>query len=65
MIETQIEGESKNIVSSDEGKPTHKEIRCKKCGRIYYLPYKAQSWRCQNKDCQRFNDLNPEFCRIL
>lgn len=61
-----MEGQTtKSTTYTDEGKQTHKEIRCKKCNRIYYLPYRAKSWRCQNKACQKFNDLQPDFCIIL
>lgn len=54
-----------NKVSSDEGQKTHHQICCKKCGRIYLLPINAKSWRCQNKNCHTFNDLQPDWCFIL
>ena len=37
---------------------------CKYCQYPYELPNGATSWRCKNKSCNKFNDLNPE-CIIL
>lgn len=63
---TRKEGETlEESILTKEGQKSHKQIRCKKCGRIYLLPIKASSWRCQNKNCQKFNDLNPDICIIL
>lgn len=50
---------------SVEGKKTHIQISCKKCGRIYLLPVNAKSWRCQNENCQKFNNFEQDFCYIL